>query len=239
MKLSEREICFGLNLDDLKPGNHIYLNGYHCEGADFIVGCVGVNNKVISVFRPNNPNKIEYIDMYKISIPDLFLSLSFYEDSNLVKLSERVETIDEISIERNPTIYHHDFRLRELLNPPQWSWQTNCDVSKLKNGDKLVIHYFTAEDELKIRTLEMGDFCANSIFRMATMYYQYCSNLVKIGKINVIIVCYPYDSELEGTGNYDFKFGNNIIVRTLDKHNKFNKEFQFYRICGLQLVPKK
>jgi len=241
MKLSEREICGELKLLDLKPGNHIYLKGYRWQDLDFIIGCVDINNKAISILRPNNPyREIEFIDWNKSCNLQLGNDFCIYEDVDITRAREHVEAIDEIWIERNLTPYHSDFRLRELPETPPWSWQTNCDVSKLKNGDKLVIHYFTAEDELKIRSLEMGDFHPNSRYRKVVMYYQYqyVGKPVKIDKVDVTITCDPHDAELERTGMYDFKLGNNIIVSTIGTTDVF-KENQFYRICGLQLVPKK
>lgn len=245
MKLLVKELVNRLDPRDFKPGNHIYLKGYHCNDLDFIVGCYGINNKAISVFRPNNPcRKIEYIDLYKTCLLDLHIGLCVYEDSEFTRPSEYVEVIDEISIERNPTEYHHDFCLRELLETPPWSWAESCDVSKLKNGDKLVIHYFTVENELKIRTLEMEDFFSDSRHRWATMYNQflYVSNVVKevkelkIARTNVIVPCDSCDDvELARTGCFDFKLGNSVLLTAVDTFCR-SSTFQFSLICGLQLI---
>lgn len=235
MKLSERETVNQLGPRDFRSGNHIYLTGYHCEGLDFIVGCVGINNKAISVFRPNNPcGKIEYIDLYKTCIPELHTSLYTYEDPDLFMPSFCLDTVDEISIERNPTEYHHDFCLRYLLDAPIWLWQESCDIQRLKNGDKLVVHYFTEENELEIRTLEMGDFNYSRRHlcrRGAIMYHQFQwpeKEDIEIVKSDVILTCKAH------TKNYDFKLGESVIFGGCHE----SLSYQFSLICGLQLIPK-
>lgn len=234
MNLLKKELCNNLQPWDFKSGNHIYLEGYHCEGLDFIVGCVGIDNKAISIFRPNNScRKIEYIDLYKTCIHELFISLCTYEDPELTIPSQCVEIVDEISIERNPTEYHHDFCLRDLLETPPWSWQTNIDVPKLENGDKLVVHYFTEKNELEIRTLEMGDHNFDRRYlrrRNAIMYSQFQwpgEEDIEIDKSDVVLTC-----KQTKTGCYDFKLGNSVIFGG----NHELLAYQFDLICGLQLV---